>query len=227
MYKNPIIDAASSGNLQKVKDLLVKRPISFCRQEIERAFRLAARNGHPEIVKILIAYGVDIHSRENETFYWIIQNGDVSMLELILSTDLNNQSFGDILKDAAHFGNIIIVKLLLKRGFQVTEGAFIMAVMYSQHEIVQLFLDLDPSGSLVHAKNDYAIRDAASEDDSKLVRLLIKYGANIHINNDEPLRLAENYPEIAWILLENGADFSVLSSETQTIFQTFYPCIGT
>ena len=61
---------------------------------------------------------------------------------------------------------------------------------------------------IIHACDDYALRFASELGRLKVVRLLIKNGANIHANNNHALKLAlkNGHSTIAKYLIKNGAE---------------------
>lgn len=56
-----------------------------------------------------------------------------------------------------------------------------------------------------------------------LTRSLLKYGANVHVRVDKPLRLAASYSDIAVIkvLLKNGADANARNNEALRFAEKF------
>lgn len=94
--------------------------------------------------------------------------------------------------------------------------AFHIAVETGQKPIVLHFLfhgvDIhSPYGEM----KDYALWIAVDMGDLEMVKLLTRHGANIHVNDDEPLLSAaeQGYTEIVEFLTRNGASAKYVSDE--------------
>ena len=65
-----------------------------------------------------------------------------------------------------------------------------MLSMGSKKERADLMIIALKRGANVHVNNDYPLRYASSYGHTEVVRLLLENGANVHANNDEALRVA-------------------------------------
>ena len=60
----------------------------------------------------------------------------------------------------------------------------------------------------VHAYNDYALIQSATNENLEIVKILVEAGADIHANYDDALRNGINNLEIVRYLVEKGADIN-------------------
>ena len=135
-----------------------------------------------------------------------------------------------LLRDAAHTGNVEVLKLLIKLGLSDKNGALKAAVFSGQIDAVKYLYecgadlkcnDLLPfstkhfnvlkflieNGVDVHYYDDAAIKWASQHGYLDSVQYLINVGANIHVEDEEPLKLAIKYGklDVVKLLYKNGA----------------------
>ena len=51
--------------------------------------KLSARNGHKDVVELLLKYGADIHAWNNEALKWAIENCREKIIKLLLENGAN------------------------------------------------------------------------------------------------------------------------------------------
>ncbi|XP_057329976.1 putative ankyrin repeat protein RF_0381 [Microplitis mediator] len=131
---------------------------------------------------------------------------------------------GGLLKYAARFGNIKLVKLRIQHGADVNgsgrkgSSPLHLAAQYGHHEIVKLLIQ---NGARVDSvltgpiKNGYTpLHLACLNNKIKCVKVLLRYGASVTPKCADvyhPIHFAvfKNYVEVAALLLNNGADVNL------------------
>lgn len=86
----------------------------------------------------------------------------------------------------------------------------LVAAVQSRNEkdVIQLLLQ----GANVHVCDDQPLRTAIRHGYVNIVKILVSAGSDAHVRCDYPLRLAiaiDNH-EIAWFLIQNGANIDAL-----------------
>ena len=149
-----LIDAAGSGDIDVVKELLEKGVDPSA--EDDEAIRVAAENGHTEVVRRLLDDNrVDPAAMDNYAIRVAAANNHPKVLELFLKLD-------DDRVDPGAANNIAIGN--------AADNGFL--------EVVQLLLD-DDRVNASQFENNFAIREAANEGHTKVVQLLLNWkGAN-------------------------------------------------
>lgn len=188
----PLYKAVGRGDLRATRILFDHGFILRKGCECDQSLRTAARNGHAELVRLLLNEGADIN-RESE-FRAIA------------------------LADACYNGHEEVVKILLDRGANVNIGLSnihiasrnsLEAAAYGGHlGIVQKLLD---HGINTHAYGGRALWEAAGEGHEEIVRLLLGKGvkAGVHYNSRSGSALCRairyGHRRIMQMLLDHGA----------------------
>jgi ankyrin repeat protein len=200
------ISAATEGDLETVRTFLDQDIIDIY---IDEAFALAARNGHLEVVRLLLNNYVNVHAQDDYALSWAAENGHLEVVQLLLNNGANVHAGNDsALGWAAYNGHLEVVQLLFVNGADIHAGddwALIFASRYGKLEVVRFLIN---NGANVHAQDDYALRYAAQYGHLRVVQLLLNNGANIHAGNDWALRWAAQFGhlEVVQLLLNNGAN---------------------
>ena len=127
----------------------------------EYILRLAARNGHLEIVKYLVEQGADIHADNDCALQWAAQNDHLKIVKYLVEHGADIHADNDLaLRYVAQHGHFNIVKYFVEQGANI------------------------------HINNDCALRWAASNGHFNIVKYLVENGADIQANNDYALRWA-------------------------------------
>ncbi|MBA3954883.1 ankyrin repeat domain-containing protein [Candidatus Dependentiae bacterium] len=207
-----LIQAAKSGDLACVQALIAHAEVHINATDENTATALhgAARNGHKEVVKLLLEKGADIDTE-----------------------DENNHT---PLHSAAYAGYAEVVKLLLQKGASINtrvegnededeeeEGytALHLAAENGHKEVVELLLK---SGADINAKDEEdntALHVAAQCGHKEVVELLLKSGADINAKDEEDntaLHVAAQcgHKEVVELLLKSGADINAKDEEDYT-----------
>lgn len=157
----------------------------------------------------------------NNTFVDI----DLTTIEwlLINSVNINDEEIKNALYEAIKHDDLPLVKLLVKYMNNVNLyldeekrfPIFFKALEQGNYEIIELLLQNGMDVNKKDLNGDTPLLYAISMDDLKLVKLLIKYKADVNVVNDfiitiSPLVVAVslNKIEIVKLLIENGADMN-------------------
>ena len=161
--ENMLLEAASSGNLERVRELLAAGVLVDARDPDGRtSLLLATRANHLEVAKILIAAGADVNAKDaikDTPFLYAGAEGRNEILKAILATgkaDLTdtNRYGGTALIPAAHHGHPDTVRMLLETDIDINHvnnlswTALLEAVILGDggpvyQEIVGLLVDAD------------------------------------------------------------------------------------
>jgi hypothetical protein len=122
-----LIEAASRGDLEKVKRLLNEgADVNAKNKYGQTPLHWAATWGHLDIVKLLVDRGADINAKDEDgetPLHWAAANDHLDVVEFLLDrgADVNAKSgYGQTpLHWAATYSRLDIVKLLLDRGADV------------------------------------------------------------------------------------------------------------
>ncbi|KAI1307434.1 ankyrin repeat-containing domain protein [Xylaria venustula] len=183
-------------------------------------------------------------------YYYITRTGDINrpqkftarhgwlmLTEMLLSNPKLNRywiqwDFDATLQEAALWGRIEIVQLLLDRRTDVDEeisklgNALLAAVEQGHVDVVDLLLRKGAAANAQHTKYGSALKIAAQENHVDIVQLLVNHGADVNLAPNEagcaitysvPSRWP-NLPnvEILQFLLDNGADINSQSGPAGT-----------
>jgi ankyrin repeat protein len=167
-------EAASTGNLEKVQDLVTNRGSNVNRtdREARSALSLAAYAGHEKVVEFLLSQqGIDINSvdsRKMTALMWACVPGHFGIVNLLLNRhgiDFNaaDSQGGTALMYASYAGYVKIVKLLLKEvGIEVNAKnksgscALLKASLAGHEKVVKLLLEYPHTDSDICDIRGYA-----------------------------------------------------------------------
>ena len=86
MTTQDLFNACIEGNILRVQELYDLGINIHARND--EAFRLACKNAHIEIVKLLLNIGnIDIHAENEYAFRYVCLNGHIEIVKLLLSID--------------------------------------------------------------------------------------------------------------------------------------------
>ncbi|KAJ7812188.1 ankyrin repeat-containing domain protein, partial [Mycena olivaceomarginata] len=181
----------------------------------DAALRAASKAGHTDVVRMLLSNGASINAASKEGGTALLaasSNGRTDVVRLMLENgaDVNTVDHSceglSALQAASGNGHIDAVHLLLENGADVNgaDQDGVGALEASAGWIEDLSWDLDFLLEGLWAE--------AAARRLKLVRVLLEKGADVHQNNDGPLRAAfkARNTDVVRFLLENGANADVL-----------------
>jgi len=195
---NPIFSAVRDGDIEKVRELLNRKPCLAKAANAHgwRVLNEAVARGHYDLVELLLAKGADLHAKYDRR---------------------------SLLHDALAHRNV--VELLLFRGAnpngenEVGETPLHIAVMFwpeksvgETKRLVELLLanGADPNAKDHHGRTPLHTAVCAGSRAEEIVELLIRYNAQINAKDERgatPLHLAttEGSANLVRALLANGA----------------------
>ena len=209
----PLYYAAFCGFEELVEHLTLKHPQYVSARGGQRgtALHSASGEGHLQVVRYLLQYGVNVNHRDSG-----------------LETPLLLATWG---------GNCDVVQYLLEHGADMglrdqSQHTPLIVAVFSRHvDVVRLLLEHNAE---VNAQDKegltalhYTIRYGhhIKADHLQIVQLLLKHGANVNVRNHRlqtPLHLVsmeEDLLDILRILLEHGADLDAEDKDGRTPLQ--------
>ncbi|KAH0430099.1 nacht and ankyrin domain protein [Colletotrichum camelliae] len=217
-YVAALIGASYSGLRDLIQQLLAETPTSDAHERTcVGALRIAAKEGHVEIVKLLLSRGTDIHSLHSHpnlfsrmpAIVGAARRGHREIVELLLDSgeDVNRRDEcweRTALSAASGNGFQEIVELLLERGANVTLDwqALASASKGGYDGIVKLLLD---HGADVNAVEGYCegnpLLAALEWGHLNVARQLLEHGADVSVGQ------GSRWSNSSFnTLLENGAE---------------------
>lgn len=152
-----ITEAAASGDVEAVRDLLAAEPdlVHAHSSDGWTPLHLAAHFGHRQIAELLLAHGADVHARATNDLgttplMWAIMGQDAAAVTLLIEhgADINETTTAGStpLHKAAMAGNAALVRLLLAGGAQVNArnsgGQTPLAhALFNRHDEVVVLLE--------------------------------------------------------------------------------------
>jgi len=150
---------------------------------------IAARNGHLDVVRVLVANGAEINPTRGslplelasryghkEVVVWLIEHG--------AKVNSPNRKKGTPLSASIAFGHSEIVEILIEHGADPVNDpeALLIAAAANRADLVKRFLELgaNPDGSS-GPFGGAPLREAVREGNREVVRVLLEYGANPHL----------------------------------------------
>ncbi|KAJ3765792.1 ankyrin repeat-containing domain protein, partial [Lentinula raphanica] len=153
---------------------------------------IAAQTNQNNIIKLLLKYGADLKSEEENTQKALLQAamfGYEDTVELLLLNNANVNAQGDdletALQAAAYGKHKAIISLLLDHGADVNANkgydgtALHIAAFCNNQDIIKLLID---HGADINAHDKHLrtpLQQAISYNDQDIAQLLIKYGADV------------------------------------------------
>lgn len=171
----------------------------------------SAAHGHLEMVQLLLAYGANVHAKNDRAIIASSCEGHITIVKLLSDYDMFITP-PDALIGAATYGHYDVLKLLLDKGADVhanDDMALLRSALNYHPKCVRLLLDY---GANIHANNDIVLRECAKKKSKIMVKLLISNGANIHVNNDEILQYIEKCNDVSYLkfLVDHGIDIDAI-----------------
>jgi ankyrin repeat protein len=220
--------AAYLGDAAKVGSLVEEGAAANAgRQRDGMPLCLAVREGHIEVVRLLLAKGADVNSMDSDqetALHVALRKNRVDVAELLISSggDVNAiLRTGDTpLSYAAEHGLIDMTRLLIAKGAAVSfQGvkALCKAAAEGHQEVVQLLLASGVNVNLADKYGRTALHEAVSAGQREVVELLLVKGADVNriwIGSEYPdgdytplhIAAANGNREVVELLLAKGAN---------------------
>ena len=183
----------------------------------------ASYKGHLDVVRLLLAHGVDVNTTTNEiTPLCSAYDGEhLDVMRLLLEhgadVDVYYDDAGLLVHEASFSGRADVVHLLLQHNADVNarngrnSTPLHHASMMGQARVVQILLE---HGAVVNAQgNDHStpLYRASENGHHEVVQVLLGHGADVHIRGEDgwtPFQVAtwNGFVNIAQLLLERGAE---------------------
>jgi hypothetical protein len=190
VYNSPLVEAASEGDIKKVKSLLASGvDVNSKDKNYEMtALHVAVSNNNYELAKLLLYSGADpnLRSRSGEpTLMEIDADTSIELINLLLShgADIDAQDdYGDTaLMEAASWGNPSVLRLLIEQGAKVNdqndegETPLTKAVSEGEVECVQALLESGADVNIRNKKGQTALTLARESKDKEVLKLIKAY----------------------------------------------------
>ncbi|KAG2483911.1 hypothetical protein HYH03_017232 [Edaphochlamys debaryana] len=171
------------------------------------ALRIAARNGHAGVVRLLCGTGaVDVRAGRDEAVRFAATRGHVEVVWALVAAGADVTAEGDeaLRFIAGALGSAEVVRELLRAGAGHKEAALRRAAATGQEESVR---ELLAAGADVHAEEGAALKGAAGKGHVGTVRVLLAAGAGAGAGGGEALRaaVAGGHAPVAEVLRAAGA----------------------
>ena len=224
-----LIQALYNDDKQEVIDSINKgADINFKSLYIIPVLIWAAKNGHKDIVELLIRLKADVNAKygvnDNTVLHLAIINGKTDVVKLLIKSAAINidepDRFGrTALIFATIKGYLDIVKLLIDKGANVNAAdnkinntALMLSAGEGYEDIVKLLIEKGANVNATDNKiNNTALMWAVRKGYKDIVKLLIEKGANVNAVNkhgETALKWAEysGHQDIVELLIRNGAN---------------------
>lgn len=192
--KHPIYQAASEGNIPIVREFLEQ---GFDPNELpqspEKPLGLIAveANRSPELLKILIAHGLDVNQDFGDwgsCMYWAMDSDSPDIVKTLLQNNANPEATGGkvepIVFKAAFEGNVQIIELLVEAGSNLfikdhfQEGVMHSAARGDNPEMIEWLFQNGVKLEDQNDQNKTPLIEATINGDVDVVSKLFELGAN-------------------------------------------------
>ena len=194
--KGVLYIAVDNGNDILVKKLLeIGANPDFQNKTHKSVLHLASEKGDPKIVSLLLNYGAKISVKVNSQYsplHIAVSKKHIPVVELLLAKGANpdeKKVYGPLWSNTP-----------LGRAIQI-----------GNHALVQKLLEHNANPNIQCMPQRYPLEKASEDGHVEIVKLLLKYGADIEQGNEDlghtPLHSAADNGcyDVAKVLLENGA----------------------
>ncbi len=212
MYITPrvLVNACINGHIDIVLYLLEKTEIDIHAKNDE-PFREAAKNGHINIVKLLLEHGANQSADNDWALRWACDGGKIDVVELLLKAGSQVHYDNDwAIRCSAGKGYIKIVELLIEYGGDIhsnNEECLLESVVRGHLEMLQF---LYKNGGDININDGKLLGLAIEKNHIEIVKYLLDRNINVNANGGFPLKFAATNGlfEIVKILIEKGADIN-------------------
>lgn len=223
--ETPLLYAVAIGNLEYINLLLHKGALinepGNTPNHLHLPLTLAACCGRRNILELLIQHGAEVNKQNGYRLTALdcaIETRQEAVVRLLLDNraSSNIESIhGSPLLQAVSKEETVITQMLIEAGahvnYQNTDGYTPLMVAIRMHNlpISTLLIKAKADVNMLNRHQESSLTTAVAVQDLPLCRLLLDNGANIHINQEWPLRIALSLDakDIIKELIKRGADF--------------------
>lgn len=227
-----LFHVGSSSNLQSVVLYLLQEGNSIEAQDQagNRALHYAAREGHKDMVEMLLNAKVNMGAKNDKgvtPMELAAGKGHDDVVRLLLGrgADINNA-----LQAAANAGSVALIKYLLDNNADInacggTYGTALQAAAsVDQKDVVQFLIKHGADVNLQGGRYGTALQAAASRGNHAIVQLLLEQGADVNSQCGEygnALQAAAQGADLSIVsmLLDSGADVNAQGGKYNTALQ--------
>ena len=183
-------------------------------------FMEVIKNNNIDLVKEYIKAGADVHCKDDWALRWACRHGHPEVVKLLLEAGADVHADEYALRLASIGGHTEVVKLLHEAGADAhadDDYALRCASCNGHTEVVKVLLE---AGDDVHACDDHALRWASSNGHTEVVKLLLEAGADVHACDDHALQWASSNGHTETVkLLEKYIDNQKTHKEPEDEFK--------
>lgn len=226
------LDLCREGEIDKLikfKDKIgITELENYIHMEYEAGLISAIKKNHHDVVNFLIDNGADIHFNNDEPLAIACEYSDIDIVKKLVRNGCDINKTNSPLKLACYKGRLEIVKYLVENGADInsnnSEGLVMACKNYFGYSRFFVGEKSDKLGVInfliehgINITSD-ALIEACKEQNLKLIKLLVENGADIHINNDEPFRVAcldhhLSNPKLVEYFLDNNVNIHIQNDE--------------
>jgi len=213
---NPALCAAISYGHSKIVELLISRGADIHYAK-ELPTKTAIEYARYDILESLLSLDVDVNYDKGRLLFIAVSKKDLRSIKILLNKGADPNLDHSVLFEAVNLNQIDIVKLLLefkanpdgKNPFSTNNVRPIYhAYKFKQYEIAELLLIYGANPNYSDDSTSELLPSAVSRNDEIMFNQLIKYGADVSINNYSAVTMAITYNRFNMIfqLLSLGVD---------------------
>jgi ankyrin repeat protein len=196
-HLSELMKASRDGNLEAVRRAIeAGAEVDYRTEKGKTALMLAASNGHLDTVKLLVDYGAQIEQQDNFGTTPIIVAATANKTETArylaekgADPTHKDSSGGSALSNAAFFGHAETVKALLQYADKLqksdAEELMMIASGLGHVEVAKALLKHGVSANAMGIKQRTAIMAAAAFNKPQVARLLLENGADATLKDED------------------------------------------
>jgi len=199
-YGEILLLASEHGNIELVQFVIYNNTIGiFGIDQDNQAIRIASKNGHADIVNLLLTWkGVDPSVEDNIALRVACESGYLNIVKSLLSTGRVDPTSQDNtpFRIACKNGHLEVAKLLLETGVIDPTAQYNYAIRFASQsgrlDIVKMLLTID--GVNPADGDSYALTHACKNGHLEVVKLLINHPCvDPTANNNIAIRFASRF----------------------------------
>ncbi|EPS41964.1 hypothetical protein H072_4032 [Dactylellina haptotyla CBS 200.50] len=238
----PLVAAARAGQLLIVKYFLKEAPLNSDREsQYELALRVAAKQGHEQLVRELLSTKLDPNCKNAEggtPLHQAAEEGQLNIAKLLIehSANIHAEDSGRYspLHLAAKNGRIEVVRFLIEHGADVNaenqNKTSPLHLCTNYPELVALLLEkkADVNATDFNSRSPISIASGGDVEQKLTVELLLKAGADINVEDryeKTPLQRAISKGFTDTVIMLFMHNNHLLSQSPSSLFQILYCAI--